>query len=158
LIKVGDTDGPVAHPIYQMPADSLRQIAPRLDSWASAAKHHPAHLIALALDFLRIGGASETPGEVRELLLLPLFRSMPVSINSSSIRLALSLRALAKLRTWVATFAGKVMLCRTALFAILITPSTVRSARRHGRNSDDATPALGGNPSPTSAVADYTLT
>ena len=35
---------------------------------------------------------------------------MPFSISSSSIRLALSLRVLAKLRTWAATFAGKLTL------------------------------------------------
>jgi uncharacterized DUF497 family protein len=48
--------------------------------------------------------------------------SKPFSMSSTSIRLALSLRAFAKLRTWAATFAGKVTLCRTTLFAILMTP------------------------------------
>src|ERR1035438_5828425 len=33
LIDVGDTDGPVAHPVDQVLADSLRQIPPRLDLW-----------------------------------------------------------------------------------------------------------------------------
>ena len=40
---------------------------------------------------------------------------MPFSMSSTSIRFALSLRAFARLRTWAATFAGKLTLCRTAL-------------------------------------------
>jgi hypothetical protein len=50
-------------------------------------------------------------------------------MSSSSIRLALSLRDLAKLRTWAATFAGRLTLCRTALFAILITPLCTKLVR-----------------------------
>jgi hypothetical protein len=51
---------------------------------------------------------------------------MPFSMSSSSIRLALNLRALAKVRTWAATLAGKLTLCRTALFAIVITPLCIK--------------------------------
>src|ERR1017187_704052 len=40
LIEVGDTDGPVAHPVDQVLADSLRQITPRLDLW-----HQPPNTI-----------------------------------------------------------------------------------------------------------------
>jgi hypothetical protein len=51
---------------------------------------------------------------------------MPFSISSSSIRLALSLRAFAKVRTCEATFAGKLMLCRTILPLGLITPLCIK--------------------------------
>ena len=48
--------------------------------------------------------------------------AIPFSISSNSNRLALSLRAFAKLRTCEATFAGKLMLCRTDLLVVLISP------------------------------------
>jgi hypothetical protein len=71
--------------------------SPPLDRWLSDAKDHSAHLLTYALDFLRIGGVPEAIGEVEEFLLFALSASMPFSISSSSIRLALSPRAFAKL-------------------------------------------------------------
>ena len=66
LIEVSDTDRPIAHPVYQVPADAGRQTCPPLDL---SAKDHSAHLITQTFDFFRISGAPEAPGEIEEFLL-----------------------------------------------------------------------------------------
>ena len=63
------------------PAKCLRmpgQIAPGLNSLASAAKDRSAHRIAQAFDLCRIGGISEAFGEVEEFLLLTPLSRHPV--------------------------------------------------------------------------------
>src|ERR1019366_7918873 len=122
MIEVGDTDSPVAHSVYQVRADARRQIAPRLDSWHQLPKTirpicSPRRLTSSGSEALRKRSARS-----KNSCCLRFSASMPFSMSSSSIRLALSLRALARLRTWAATFAGKLTLCRTTLFTVPITP------------------------------------
>src|ERR1019366_486012 len=129
LIEVGDTDSPVAHSVYQVPADAGRKIAPRLDSWHQLLKtirpiRSPSRLTSSGSVALRKRSARS-----KNSCCLRFSASMPFSMSSSSIRLALSLRALARLRTWAATFAGKLTLCRTTLFAVPITPLCTRMVR-----------------------------
>jgi hypothetical protein len=50
-------------------------------------------------------------------------------MSSTNIRLALSRRVLAIVRTCVATLAGRLTLCRTALFSARITPLCTKSVR-----------------------------
>ena len=38
MMEVSDADRPVTHPVYQVPADAGRQMAPRLDSWQQLPK------------------------------------------------------------------------------------------------------------------------
>ena len=51
-------------------------------------------------------------------------------MSSTNLRLELSLRFLAKVRTCAAIFAGKLTLWRTVLSAVLITPVCTRMVRQ----------------------------
>jgi len=59
--------------------------------------------------------------------------SIPSSISSRSIRFALSRRAFASKRTWAATPAGRLILWRIVLFAILITPLCTKLVHQEWR-------------------------
>lgn len=132
MIEVGNTDRPVVHSVYQVLADAGRKIAPNLDSW-----HQPPKTIRPICSPRRLTSSGSVAPRKRSArsknsCCLRFSASMPFSMSSSSIRLALSRRAFASVRTWAATFAGKLTLWRTALFPILITPlcTKMQQARR----------------------------
>src|ERR1035441_7177549 len=128
-IEVGDTDRAVSHSVYQVLADAGRQIAPRLDGWHQLPKTIRPNRSPRRLTSSGSVALLKRSARSKNSCCLRFSASMPFSMSSSSIRLALSLRDLAKLRTWAATFAGKLTLCRTALFAILITPLCTKMVR-----------------------------
>src|ERR1039457_2974451 len=117
-------------------ADAGRHIAPRLDSWHQLPKTirpicSPRRLTSSGSVALRKRSARP-----KNSCCLRFSASIPFSMSSSIIRLALSLRALAKLRTCVATFAGKLLLCRTVLFAVLMPPLCTKLVRLRKRGAD----------------------
>lgn len=72
LVEIGDADRSVAHAIYEMAANVLREIVPTCDLRHSCAEHHPAQLIAETLGFRGVGGAAESLSQFEEFLLLAL--------------------------------------------------------------------------------------
>jgi hypothetical protein len=72
-------------------------------------------------------GATETLGEFEKLLLLALLGLD--AVFHASMRLELSMRVFAGLRTWAATFTGRLTLERAVLFAGLLPPIWTRMVR-----------------------------
>src|ERR1017187_6602385 len=117
-------------------ADAGRHIGPRLGSWHQLPKTirpicSPRRLTSSGSVALRKRSARP-----KNSCCLRFSASIPFSMSSSSIRLALSLRALAKLRAFVAVLAGKLLLCRTFFFAVLIPPLCTKLVLLRKRGAD----------------------
>ena len=96
-----------------MPIDrswSVKADCSRCRFSALATKYYAAHLIAKAFDVLRVGGTTEAVGETKEFLLLRFSASIPLSMSSTSIRVALSWRLFAMPRTCAEMVVGRLTL------------------------------------------------
>ena len=80
-------------------------------------------LIAETLCSLRIGFIAESRGEIEAFLCFRCSASIPFSVSSTSMRVALSHLDFAIVRTFEATLGGKLTLWRTVLLPVFITPS-----------------------------------
>src|SRR6266446_5458341 len=108
--EIGDTDCPVAHPVDQMLADTFWNIVPTLD-----LGHQPLKTIRPNLSPRRFASSESVALRKRSAssknsCCLRFSASIPFSMSSTSIRLELSRRVLAMLRTCAATFAGRLTL------------------------------------------------
>src|SRR5258707_14842023 len=110
LIEIGDADCPVAHPVDQMLADTFWKIVPTLD-----LGHQPLKTIRPNLSPRRLASSESVAlrkrvASSKNSFCLRFSASIPFSMSSTSIRLELSRRVLAILRTCAATFTGRLTL------------------------------------------------
>ena len=122
LVEVCDADRPITHPFDQMLAYRDGQIVPSLDFG-----HQPPNTMRPSSSPKRFASSGSVAPRKRSAnskncCSFLFCASIPSSISSRSIRFALSRRVFASERTWAAIPAGRLMLWRTVLFAILITP------------------------------------
>src|SRR5262245_49641744 len=115
-LKIGDADCPVAHPVDQMQADVLWKIVPMSD-----LGHQPLKTIRPSSSPRRFASSGSVALRKRSAssknsCCLRFSASIPFSMSSTSIRLELSLRFFAMLRTCAAILTGRLTLWRTVLF------------------------------------------
>src|SRR5882762_7720158 len=110
LIEIGDADCPVAHPLDQMLADAFWKIVPRLDLGHQPLKTIRPNLLPRRLASSGSVALRKSSASSKNSCCLRFSASIPFSMSSTSIRLELSLRVFAKLRTCAATFTGRLTL------------------------------------------------
>src|SRR5213592_3295774 len=106
LIEVGESDGPVAHAVEEVLTDVWGQIGP-----ARNPGHQSPNTMRPSASPRRLASSGslalrKRSANSKNSCCLRFSASMPFSISSTSMRLELSLRVLARLRTCAAVFAG----------------------------------------------------
>src|SRR5947208_17179285 len=110
MIVVGAADSPVAHPVHQLLADNFWKIVPTLDLGHEPLKTIRANLSPRRLASSESVALRKRAASSKTSFCLRFSASIPFSMSSTSIRLELSRRVLAMLRTCAATFAGRLTL------------------------------------------------
>ena len=126
LIQIRKGDAAIAHSLDQVSPQRLGKPGPLLDLWHYLPKTIcPSSSPRRSTSFGSVA-ARKCSASSKKALSFCFFASIPSSRSSTSIRLALRRRRFAMLRTWVATFAGRVTLWRTVLSLDVMTPVCTR--------------------------------
>ena len=122
LIQIRKGNAAIAHSLDQVAPQRLGKLGPPLDLWHYLPKTIcPSSSPRRSTSFGSVA-ARKCSASSKNAFSFCFFASIPSSRSSTNIRLALRRRRFAILRTWVATFAGRVTLWRTVLFLDIMTP------------------------------------
>src|SRR5258708_33274915 len=128
FIEVGDVNRPIMHSFDQALAEARWQIAP-----IPNLRHQPKTIRPICSPSRLTSSGSlalrKRSAKSKNACCFCFSASMPFSISSTNMRFALRRRVRAIVRTCAATFAGRLTLCRTALFAALMAPLCTRLVR-----------------------------